>query len=103
MKGYEGFRVKTRRVLLGKGPDVYAKAKTRMVNWELNDAVPWVNFLEGEHGACLVALRQAWCAGGGGGTGTTAHPLSQPPHPIRHQRRVPHPVLRPLLDAQPPP
>ncbi len=50
LKGYEGFRVRTRRVLLGKGPEIYAKAKKKMVNWELNDAVPWCNFLEGEHG-----------------------------------------------------
>lgn len=54
MKGYEGFKVKTRRVLLGKGPEIYAKAKKKMVNWELNDAVPWCNFLEGEHGALRV-------------------------------------------------
>lgn len=53
MKGYEGFKVKTRRVLLGKGPEIYAKAKKKMVNWELNDAVPWCNFLEGEHGASV--------------------------------------------------
>lgn len=53
-KGYEGFKVKSHRVLLGKGPEVYAKAKTKMVNWELNDAVPWCNFLEGEHGTWVA-------------------------------------------------
>lgn len=49
-RGYEGFKVRTSRVHLGKGLDVYEKAKQKMVRWDLNDAVDWVSFIEGEHG-----------------------------------------------------
>jgi len=54
-KGYEGFKVKTRRVLLGKGPEIYATAKKKMANWSWNEKVKWCQFLEGEHGINVVS------------------------------------------------
>lgn len=59
-KGYEGFRVKTRRVLLGKGPEIYATAKKNMVNWSWNERVRWSQFLEGEHGINVVSRIRAY-------------------------------------------
>lgn len=48
--GYEGFRFRQSRVLLGQGTELYKEAKKKMVLWELNDPVHWCQFLEGEHG-----------------------------------------------------
>lgn len=55
LKGYEGFKVKTQRVLLGKGPETYALAKDKIVNWSWGEEVKWVRFLEGEHGINVVS------------------------------------------------
>jgi hypothetical protein len=51
--GFEGFKVLSSRVLLGKGPDVYARAKRKIATWGLNDSVGWVKFIEGEDGEGL--------------------------------------------------
>jgi uncharacterized protein (UPF0548 family) len=48
--GYEGYKLQEARVLLGRGPQCYGVACRKMMAWELNDAVKWVSFIEGEHG-----------------------------------------------------
>jgi len=55
-QGYEGFRFRHSRVVLGKGSEVYQQAKKKMVLWQLNDPVGWVQFLEGEHGNEAITL-----------------------------------------------
>lgn len=71
-RGYEGFKVRTSRVHLGKGLDVYEKAKQKMVRWDLNDAVDWVSFIEGEHGTCLKAEAMGGTGSGQGADGRVA-------------------------------
>lgn len=55
-RGFEGFKVRCSRFHLGKGPEVYERAKQKMARWELNEAVDWVNFIEGEHGQSRYRL-----------------------------------------------
>lgn len=58
--GFEGFKVLSSRVLLGKGPDVYARAKRKIATWGLNDSVGWVKFIEGEDGLNVASRIKAY-------------------------------------------